>query len=216
MRICCIGDSNTYGYDPALPMGGRYHYEVRWEGRLEAAGHSVANHGYNGLPVMRRSLHAMFARQVEREGPFDLVTVMLGSNDIILGSSPEETAADMEALIMTLKETLGEGSADGTPEPFAATSSPAAAVPNTRILLIAPPPFVPGFWVEGEEQIRRSKALAGEYKALAERQHILFADAGQWGIPLAFDGVHFTEEGHRIFAEKLIEKILRCAQDDRT
>ncbi|MBQ6293950.1 MAG: hypothetical protein IJK77_08870 [Lachnospiraceae bacterium] len=196
MRICCIGDSNTYGYDPALPMGGRYHYEVRWEGRLEAAGHSVVNHGYNGLPVMRRSLHAMFARQVEKEGPFDLVTIMLGSNDIILGSSPQETAADMEALIMTLKETLGEGS-------------------QTNILLIAPPPFVPGFWVEGEEQIRRSKALAGEYRALAERQHILFADAGQWGIPLAFDGVHFTEEGHRIFAEKLNEKILRCAQDDR-
>ena len=209
MRICCIGDSNTYGYDPHSPMGGRYPHDVRWTGRLEAAGHSVANHGYNGLPAMRRSLHAMFARQARREGPFDLVTVMLGSNDIILGSSPEEAAADCEHLVEALKESLGDivkadaAESCGTAD----TEARGASAPRTRILLIAPPPFVPGFWVEGEEQIRRSKALAAAYEAVAQRQHVLFADAGAWGIPLAYDGVHFTEEGHRIFAEKLAEML---------
>ena len=183
MRICCIGDSNTYGYDPHSPLGGRYPYEVRWTGRLEAAGHSVANRGYNGLPVMRRSLHEMFARQLQREGPFDLVTVMLGTNDIILGASPEETAADMANLIEKLKECAG----------------------GAQLLLIAPPPLIPGYWVEGEEQILRSRELSIHFRVLAEKEGILFADAGAWGIPLAYDGVHFTEEGHRIFAEKLSE-----------
>jgi lysophospholipase L1-like esterase len=28
-----------------------------------------------------------------------------------------------------------------------------------------------------------------------------------WNIPLAFDGVHFTQEGHSVFAERLAEII---------
>ena len=24
MKVICYGDSNTYGYDPRLPLGGRY------------------------------------------------------------------------------------------------------------------------------------------------------------------------------------------------
>ena len=30
-----------------------------------------------------------------------------------------------------------------------------------------------------------------------------FADAGQWGVDLLFDGVHFSEAGHWAFAEGL-------------
>ena len=36
---------------------------------------------------------------------------------------------------------------------------------------------------------------------------IRFADAGKWDIPLAYDGVHFTEKGHRAFAAGLLEEI---------
>ena len=32
-----------------------------------------------------------------------------------------------------------------------------------------------------------------------------FADAGDWDIPMAYDGVHFTEQGHRAFAAGLLE-----------
>ncbi len=192
MHIACLGDSNTYGYDPASPFGGRYPYEIRWTGRLENEGVGVTNHGYNGLPASRRSLHEMFAQDLKREGPFDLVTLMLGTNDILLGSSAYEAAEDVEHLVQTLKK---------------ASVSP--------ILLIAPPPLVPGFWVESREQIERSQALAGELRTVSERQGVRFADAGLWGIQLAYDGVHFSEEGHCIFAEKLLEKILRFAQDDR-
>ena len=33
-RILCLGDSNTYGYDPRSYVGGRYPETVRWTGRL--------------------------------------------------------------------------------------------------------------------------------------------------------------------------------------
>ena len=34
---------------------------------------------------------------------------------------------------------------------------------------------------------------------------VRFADAGDWNIPMAYDGVHFTEQGHRAFAAGLLE-----------
>ena len=32
--ILCYGDSNTYGYDPQSPLGGRYPSQVRWPDQL--------------------------------------------------------------------------------------------------------------------------------------------------------------------------------------
>ena len=49
--------------------------------------------------------------------------------------------------------------------------------------------------------------LNRQYRALSRRLGVRFADAGAWNIPLTFDGVHFTGEGHRLFGEKLTELI---------
>ena len=39
-------------------------------------------------------------------------------------------------------------------------------------------------------------------KQLSPRK-LFFADAGLWNLPVTFDGVHLTEDGHRLFAEKI-------------
>ena len=39
-----------------------------------------------------------------------------------------------------------------------------------------------------------------QYETMAKRRGMLYADAGEWDIELAYDGVHFTEEGHVRFA----------------
>lgn len=46
----------------------------------------------------------------------------------------------------------------------------------------------------------QSRRLAPCYRALAERLGLSFADGGQWGIELLFDGVHFSPAGHRAYA----------------
>ena len=51
--------------------------------------------------------------------------------------------------------------------------------------------------------IREDSPLSRQYEALAERLGVRFADAGEWDINLAYDGVHFTEEGHARFADGL-------------
>ena len=53
--------------------------------------------------------------------------------------------------------------------------------------------------------LRRRKGLT--QLALAERLGVRFADAGKWDIPLAYDGVHFTEQGHKAFAAGLLEEL---------
>ena len=45
--------------------------------------------------------------------------------------------------------------------------------------------------------------MSERYRKIARQQEISFADPFRWDIPMAFDGVHFTQEGHRIFADKI-------------
>lgn len=72
-------------------------------------------------------------------------------------------------------------------------------------MLIAPPPMQPGEWVTSQQLIDDSCMFAQCCRNLAERLGVRFADAGDWDIPLAYDGVHFTEQGHRAFAAGLLE-----------
>lgn len=36
---------------------------------------------------------------------------------------------------------------------------------------------------------------------------VRFADAGAWGVGFAYDGVHFTGQGHRAFAEGIRKEL---------
>ena len=110
----------------------------------------------------------------------DLLIIMLGTNDLLQSRSPEAACEKMEVFLKSL--TLDQD----------------------KILLIAPPPMKFGAWVQSQELIDGSIALAAHYHTLAERLGIRFADAGQWNIPLAYDGVHLTGEGHRAFAAGLV------------
>ena len=179
-QIVCIGDSNTWGYDPRGFGGGRYPAAVRWTAQLDSLPQWVIhNLGENGREIP----HSAFAlrllgQQLEALAPLDGMCLMLGSNDLLCGASPAAVAARMEDLF----DRLG---AYGAP-----------------LLLIAPPRFCSGTWVAEEGLIDASAQLAGLYRTLAQDKAIAFADAGAWDIPLACDGVHFTEEGHRRFAEQ--------------
>lgn len=109
----------------------------------------------------------------------DLLILMLGSNDLLQGWRPEAVADLLERFLTSL------------------------SLPRDKLLLIAPPPIVPGAWVAGQEQIDDTIAYARCCRALASRLSIRFADAGAWGVTMAYDGVHFTEAGHRAFAAGL-------------
>lgn len=177
MRILCFGDSNTYGYDPRGFFGDRYGAGDRWVDLLaKQTGHEIINAGANGREIPRNP-YAL--RLLAEHTPVDIFLVMLGTNDLLQGVSAKEAANRMEAFLNQL-------------------------LPHCKqILLVAPPPMKRGAWVRTDELVSESINLASEYQLLAEKLNISFVDTREWNIELTFDGVHFTEEGHHTFAEKL-------------
>ena len=176
MNVICFGDSNTYGYDPRGYFGDRYDADSRWVDILAGeTGWVVRNMGENG-------------REIPTSVPgfpadTDLLIVMLGTNDLLQGRSPERAAKRLERFLSSL------------------------FLNRSKLLLIAPPPVKRGAWVPNQQLIDDSHAFAQLCQALAEQLGIRFADAGKGDIPLAYDGVHFTEQGHRAFAAGLLEEL---------
>lgn len=185
-RILCIGDSNTYGYDPRSYIGDRYSEEVRWTDRLH--GFEVVNRGLNGAKIPLNYERQLGIIRVEEP---DLIIVMLGTNDILSGVSAEETATRMNSFISAIKEE------------------------DKAILLISPPPVEFGEWVQSEDYLDEACELAELYRGVAEKNGCMFANAGDWGIELSFDGVHFSEEGHDTFARRLEELLQRAEEDGK-
>ena len=180
MKLWCFGDSNTYGYDPCGFFGGRY--AVPWPALLaEKTGFQVINDGKNGRMIPEREHEILqFRRGAERYSA-DALIAMLGTNDVLEGATAREVAARMEAFLNRCDMSL--------------------------ILLISPPPMKRGAWVPDNGLVEESKELSRQYEALAKRLGIRLADAGKWDISLAYDGVHFTEEGHARFAEGLASRL---------
>ena len=192
--IICYGDSNTYGFDPTSFFGDRYPKNSRWPEIIgQETGFNVMNAGTNGREVPYPKSRANAVREcVERHiktfGQLG-VWIMLGVNDLLSGRTAAETAKRMEAFIAVLKSS--------------------GYLPEMDICLISPPPVRYGAWVDSEHVYNESRKLETEYATVAENAGVSFIGTGGWDIQVAFDGVHFTEEGHRKFAEKLIsEKIV--------
>ncbi|MBQ6440604.1 MAG: lipase [Mogibacterium sp.] len=179
MKILCIGDSNTYGYDPRSYLGSRYPSEVRWTDCLGK--HEVINCGVNGMTVPRE--YSRYVAQVRINDP-DLVIVMLGTNDCFRGLSAEMIAERMDRFLDSISGVA------------------------KQILLISPPVLQCGEWVQDDEMLEESQNLGEQYRKLADRKECLFADSAEWDIEMTYDGVHFSPEGHAVFAQKL-EEILK-------
>lgn len=176
MKVICFGDSNTYGYDPRGYFGERYDADSRWVDILAAeTSWTVCNMGQNGREIP--SATPAFPADT------DLLIVMLGTNDLLQGQSPEQAAERLERFLA------------------------AVLLERSKILLIAPPPMTLGEWVSSQQLIDDSRTFARLCRALAKRMGVRFADAGKWDISLAYDGVHFTEQGHKAFATGLLEEL---------
>lgn len=78
--------------------------------------------------------------------------------------------------------------------------------PVRKLRLITPVKMRQGTWTTSAV-IEESEKLQPVFRSLADRLHISLTQTEGWEIPLAFDGVHFSEQGHRKFAENLLRDI---------
>lgn len=186
MKLLCYGDSNTYGYDPRGPIPGRYDAGHRWCDLLaKSTGWTVINGGENGRIVPEPYWnYTDLKRIVTEHAPIDMTCIMLGTNDILISSRMDVSpiVKRMEALLDYLQTNW----------------------PDMKLVLITPPPFdIPEF-PEAEEKL---KNLIDAYEQLAQKRGLSFINNHSWNIQLAYDGAHFTEMGHQVFAAHIHQEL---------
>ncbi|MCD8150425.1 MAG: GDSL-type esterase/lipase family protein [Clostridiales bacterium] len=194
--IICYGDSNTYGYDPRSFLGGRYTEDKRWPEMLAArTGRNVINSGKNGrctpyfLPEIESVCNSL-ERWSAEEAPVWL-WIMLGTNDLL--HNPQMTAeAVTDRMERFLRKLMEREEIEGG---------------KIQLRLISPVHLRRGQWVESDERCRESEKMDGCYRRLAAKMGIAFTCAGEWDIPVLFDGVHFSEEGNARFAECMMREM---------
>lgn len=192
--VLCYGDSNTHGTKPMrdLATQDRYGPEERWTGVLRrelGAGWTVIDEGLPGRTTVHddpiEGEHKNGRRYLlpclESHGPVDLVTLMLGTNDLKARFSLP--ASDIAIGIEVLLEIIA-----------ASGAGPGGAAP--KVLLIAPPPLArldlfADMFTGGTEKSRR---LGDLYAAVAKRHGTAFLDAGTVIKTSDGDGIHFDAD----------------------
>ena len=193
--VLCYGDSNTWGYDPA--SGERFPRDVRWPGVLAGLldGEArIIEEGLNGRTTVREDPYepgrnglAYLAPCLESHRPFDVVVIMLGTNDLkaTFGLAASDIAAGAAVLVQAAQHS-GAG--------------PSGAAP--QVLLVSPPALgdvhdhmeLWGF--EGARE--RAAALPRLYRAAALNAAAAFLDASALVSADPSDGVHLSADSQRI------------------
>jgi lysophospholipase L1-like esterase len=204
-HILCFGDSNTWGYSPQ--DGSRFPPNVRWTGTLQktlGADYNIIEEGLNGRTTFIneegedarpfRSGSDVFSMILESHRPLDLVTIMLGTNDLKLefNLSVEKIAQGVKELceIVLSSEYL----IDNPP----------------KLLLISPihigstiQPDQEEFFEQARE---KSYQFAEHYQRVAEELGIHFLDAAKIVSPSDGEGVHWDADQHIKFGKVLAQK----------
>ncbi len=201
--ILCYGDSNTWGSDPQT--GDRFPEAVRWPGVLEKSlgeGYRVIEEGLPGRTTVwddpiegdHKNGRAHLRPCLESHRPIDLVTLMLGTNDLKerFGSSASDIAQGAASLAeMVLRSGCGPGG--GAPV----------------VLLVAPPPvarlteMAQMFEGSGEKSLEFSR----HYRRFAEQHGCGFLDAGEVIVSSDVDGIHLDAGEHRKLGEAVAARV---------
>lgn len=200
--ILCYGDSNTWGWIPG--KGERYHFEKRWTGVIKEKlgdNYRIIEEGLNGRTTLlddpiefHRNGLTYLVPCLESHKPIDVVILSLGANDLKARFSV--TAFDIALSIGILIDTIHKS------ESGVNSDAP-------KVLLLAPPPLghLTAFFEIFKGGIEKSKKLSDYYKSIAEERGSYFLDLGSIVKTSDLDGVHLSEESHRIVGEKVAEMI---------
>lgn len=202
-RILCFGDSNTWGYNPESAT--RYQEEERWTGRIAQElgnAYAVVEEGMNGRTTA-------FADRIEpgvcgldygyscliSQFPLDVMIVMLGTNDVKdrYHVNAVEIGYGLDELLIQMKETCKRKGQ--TPQ----------------LIVVSPAKLLwKDDWIEfSQESCRKVDSLAKEYELIARQHGAIFMDASEVvkDDGIGCDGIHFSREGHRRFAEGILQII---------
>lgn len=207
--LLTFGDSNTHGSPPIVTPGlyGRFGPKDRWPTVAAEAlgpGWSLIEEGLPGRttgledPIMGAHMNGQAGLRIalESHGPIDVLTIMLGTNDLKTRFAPSVdriTGGAAGLLDIALSEPMQTRHG------------------GFKVLLICPPPVVETgpirdqFW--GAEAV--GPHLAASYRKLAKARGVGFFDARSVIDVSAQDGIHYEPEAHRMLGAALAEVIAK-------
>ncbi len=207
-RILCFGDSNTWGYNGV--DASRFDEDTRWTGILQkmlGPDYTVIEEAQNGRttvwtdPVENRMAGIDYLWPcMESQKPFDLIVIMLGTNDTKNYFNIEARyIANGAGRLVRMAQQSKFGIGNQAP----------------KVLLVAPilvardndSPFL-----FGEQAAIKSERFAEEFKRIADEHGCEFMDAAEYAQVGKADGIHMDAENHAKFAKAMYDKIMSIMQ----
>ena len=204
-RILCFGDSLTWGYDPETRT--RFPKDSRWPGVLQSLlgdGYEIIEEGQSGRTIAtddpaegeKNGLKYVLPC-LESHTPFDLMIIMLGSNDLKrkFSYSSMDIAGEMQIFLEKVTSYL-----------YFRTDR------SAKVLLVAPPHIGEGIkdsWLGdafGYENAHKvSTELANWYEQLALMYHTEFLDAAGYVQVSPVDSCHMDADNQRKLGQVLAD-----------
>jgi lysophospholipase L1-like esterase len=200
--IVCYGDSNTWGCQPATQD--RYPITERWTGVLaqELGPHyRVVEEGLNGRttvwddPIEEwRNGRTYLLPCLWSHMPIDLVTIMLGTND--LKERFSVSAYDIAAavgLLVDIMQRSGAGPNGNAPQ----------------VLVMAPPVVgkLTDYAEMFEDALAKSRKFAEHYERVAKKYRAHFLDTALIIKSSDVDGIHLDADQHRKLALAVARRV---------
>lgn len=207
-RIICFGDSNTWGYDPETRT--RYDENTRWPMVMQSIlgdDYQILEEGQNGRTIACEDPWEWGNKKgmdyalpmVESHHPFDLLIIMLGSNDMKakFHLPAGDIAGGLQNMLMQIRGFMKYKCGV---EPKILVVSPIYMGDNIDDSPLAE-------FAEGQISVEKSKHIAGWFKLVAEQFDCAFMDASAWASPSLVDAMHLTAEGHHKLAAAMADKV---------
>ena len=200
--IVCYGDSNTWGHNPATQD--RFPIEQRWTGVLAqelGAEYRIVEEGLGGRttiwddPIEEwRNGKTYLLPCLWSHKPIDLVTILLGTND--LKERFSVSAYDIAAgagVIVDLTLRSGAGPNGGAPQ----------------VLLMAPPIVakLTDYAEMFEDAQAKSMKFAEHYARVARRYGCHFLDTSKVVVSSDLDGIHLEADQHRKLGQAVAAQV---------
>ncbi len=200
--ILCYGDSNTWGCNPATKE--RFSVDVRWTGALaQELGplYHIVEEGLGGRTTVwedpiegNRNGKEYLIPCLESHMPIDLVTILLGTNDLKMrfSVSAYDIAASAGVLVnIVLKSATG----------------PRNAAP--QVLLMSPPVVGPlsDYAEMFQDAQTKSSHFAKYYRQVADLYHCYFMDTAEIVVSSDRDGIHWEASEHRKLGKAVAARV---------
>ena len=207
-RVLCLGDSNTWGYNPA--NGTRFDEKTRWPLVLQemlGGEYQIIEEGQNGRTFntddhINGYMSGNYILQpcLKSHDPLDYFVLMLGTNDLkkSYGLSLKDISENAEILFEKANRYWLD-----------------IARKTPKVLIISPPLITEALFkscfsndFEDEKTMEKSKNMSEYLRRVSDKKGYSFLDAKNYVKVGKIDGLHLDKEGHHKMARLVYDWIM--------